>query len=72
VAMSAPGAERGVGVWGGGGGGLFVLTHFKALHFTANHFVSFLFPSITNDIRIIRPLLIVYYLHTNISRLNSM
>jgi hypothetical protein len=37
------------------GGALFVLTHFKALHFLTNHFLSYLFPSIVNDIHIIGP-----------------
>jgi len=41
------------------GGALFILAHFKALCFIANHFSSYLFPSITNDIHIIHPLLIV-------------
>jgi hypothetical protein len=41
-------------------GALFILAHFRALHSTASHFPSCLFPSITNDI------------HMSISRPNSM
>jgi hypothetical protein len=43
--------------WGGGGGwgALFILTLFRALHFTINHFPSYLFPSIIDDIHIIGP-----------------
>ncbi len=37
------------------GKALFVLAHLKALHFIANHFPSYLFPSIINDIHIIGP-----------------
>jgi hypothetical protein len=37
------------------GGALFTLTHFRALHSTTNHFPSYIFPSITNDIHIIGP-----------------
>jgi hypothetical protein len=37
------------------GGALFVLSHFKALCFTTNHFPSYLFPSIANDTDIIHP-----------------
>jgi hypothetical protein len=40
---------------------LFVLAHFKVLHFTINCFLSCLFPSITNDIHIIGPFLIVSF-----------
>jgi hypothetical protein len=32
---------------------LFTLTHFRALHFIANDFPSYLFPSIVNDTHII-------------------
>jgi hypothetical protein len=35
------------------GGTLFVLAHFRALHSTTNHFPSFLFPFIADDIHII-------------------
>jgi hypothetical protein len=35
------------------GRALFTLAHFKALHSTTNHFPSYLFPSIVNDIHII-------------------
>jgi len=35
------------------GGALFALAHFKALHFTVNHFSSCLFPSIVDDTHII-------------------
>jgi hypothetical protein len=41
------------------GGALFALTHFKALHFTISNFLSYLFPSITNDNHIIALLSIV-------------
>ncbi len=34
-------------------GALFALTHFRALHFTTNHFLSCLFPSNVDDIHII-------------------
>jgi hypothetical protein len=40
---------------------LFVLAHFRALHSTANHFPSYLFPSITNDTHIIGPLSIISF-----------
>ncbi len=39
-------------LWGGGGA-LFVLTHFRALHSIANHIPFCLFPSIVDDIHII-------------------
>jgi len=42
-------------------GALFALTHFKILLFTTNHFPSYLFPSIINDIYIIGPLSIVSF-----------
>ncbi len=32
------------------GRALFALTHFKALHFTISRFLSYLFPSIADDI----------------------
>jgi len=38
---------------------LFALAHFKALHSTINCFLSYLFPSIVDDIHIIGPLSIV-------------
>jgi hypothetical protein len=41
------------------GGALFVLVHLKALHSTFNHFPSYLFPSIIDDIHIIDPLSII-------------
>jgi hypothetical protein len=37
------------------GGALFALVQFRALCFTSSHFLSFLFPFITNDIHIISP-----------------
>jgi hypothetical protein len=37
------------------GGALFVLAHFRALHFLVNHFPSCFFPSIVDDIHIINP-----------------
>ncbi len=37
------------------GGALFALTHFKALHYTTNHFHSRLFPYIIDDTHIINP-----------------
>ncbi len=43
----------------GGGGGLFVLAHCKALCFTISHFPSCLFPSIAYERHIIGPLSIV-------------
>jgi len=43
------------------GGALFILAHFKALCFITSHFPSYLFPSITNDIHIICPPLIVSF-----------
>jgi len=42
------------------GAALFALTHFKALR-SLNHFPSFIFPSITNDIHIIGPLSIISF-----------
>ncbi len=51
------------------GGALFALTHFRALCSIADHFFKNLFPSITNDNHIIRPLLL-YHLHMNIFRQN--
>jgi hypothetical protein len=36
-------------------GALFALTHFRALHFTSNHFLSCLLPSIVDNIHIIGP-----------------
>jgi hypothetical protein len=41
------------------GGALFVLAHFRALHFIVSHFTSCLFPSIIDDTHIIGPLSIV-------------
>jgi hypothetical protein len=41
------------------GGALFVLAHFRALHFIVSHFTSCLFPSIVDDTHIIGPLSIV-------------
>jgi len=41
--------------WGEGGGALFALAHFRTLHSIANHFPSYLFPSIANDTHIIGP-----------------
>jgi hypothetical protein len=38
-----------------GGGALFALTHFKVLRSIVNHFLSCLFPSIADDIDVIRP-----------------
>jgi len=43
------------------GGALFVLAHFKALSFIANHFLSCLFPSIIDDTHIIASFLIVSF-----------
>jgi len=40
---------------------LFTLVHFKALHFIANYFLSFLFPCIVDDIHIISPPSIVLF-----------
>jgi hypothetical protein len=37
------------------GGALCALVHLKTLHFTFNHFPSYLFPSIIDDIHIIDP-----------------
>ncbi len=37
------------------GRALFALTHFRALHFTINHFPSYIFLSIINDTHIINP-----------------
>jgi hypothetical protein len=37
------------------GGALFTLTHFMAMRFTTNHFLSCLFPTIANDNHIIGP-----------------
>jgi hypothetical protein len=45
------------------GGGIFVLAHFKALHSIANHFPSYMFPSIIDDTHIIGPLSIVSSTH---------
>jgi len=45
------------------GGALFVLTHFRALHSTSNHFPSCLFPSIVDDTHIIGPPSIVSYVY---------
>jgi hypothetical protein len=42
-------------------GALFVLAHFKVLHFITNHFPSCVFPSIANDIHIISPPLIASF-----------
>jgi hypothetical protein len=52
------------------GGALFVLVHFRALHFITSRFPSCLFPSIANDIHIISPLQL-YHLHMSTSKLNS-
>jgi putative effector of murein hydrolase len=43
------------------GGALFTLTHFKVLRFIANHFPSYLFPSIIDDNHIIGPPSIVSF-----------
>ncbi len=43
------------------GRALFALTHFRALCFTTNHFLSCLFPSIVDDIHIIGPPSIVSF-----------
>ncbi len=45
--------------WGGEGGALFVLTHFRALCFIASHFPFRLFPFIVDDTHIIGPLSII-------------
>jgi hypothetical protein len=37
------------------GKALFALVHFKALHFIISHFPSYIFPSITSNIHMIRP-----------------
>jgi len=50
-----------LGGGGGGWGALFALTHFKALHYIANHFHYCIFPSIVDDIHIIGPPSIVSY-----------
>jgi hypothetical protein len=50
-------------------GPLFVLTHFKTLHSATNCFLSYLFPSIIDDIHIISPPQL-YHLHMNISKPN--
>jgi hypothetical protein len=42
-------------------GALFALADFRVLSFTANHFPSYLFSSIANDIYIIAPLSIVSF-----------
>jgi hypothetical protein len=41
------------------GRALFILAHFKVLHYIINHFPSYLFPSITDDTHIISPFSIV-------------
>ncbi len=41
------------------GKALFALVHFRALHFITSHFPSYLFPFITSDTHMIRPLSIV-------------
>jgi hypothetical protein len=46
---------------GGGGGKLFALAHFKALHSIISHFPFYLFPSIVDNIHIIDPLSIVSF-----------
>jgi len=51
---------------GAGGGTLFSLTHFRALHSIINHFPSCLFPSIVDDTHIIGPPSIKLYLHMSI------
>jgi hypothetical protein len=43
------------------GGTLFDLAHFRALHSIINHFPSYLFPSIIDDIHIIGPPFIVSF-----------
>jgi hypothetical protein len=43
------------------GRALFVLAHFRALRSIANHFHSYLFPSIADDIHIISPFSIVSF-----------
>jgi hypothetical protein len=50
------------------GGALFALTHLKALRSKTNHFPSYLFPSITDDIHIIGPIPL-YLLHMDTFRL---
>jgi len=52
-------------------GALFSLIHLRALYSTISHFLSYLFPSITDDIHIIGPLPL-YPLHMNIFKLNFM
>jgi hypothetical protein len=46
------------------GGAFFTLTHFKALHSIANHFLSCLFLFITDDIHIIGPPQLYHLLRT--------
>ncbi len=41
------------------GGALFVVAHSRALHSITSHFLSYLFPSIVNDIHTIGPPFIV-------------
>jgi hypothetical protein len=45
------------------GGALFILAYFIILHYTTSHFPFYLFPFITNVIRIISPPLIVSFTH---------
>jgi hypothetical protein len=40
---------------------LFILAHFRILHYIANHFPSCLLPSIVNDIHIVGPFSIVSF-----------
>jgi hypothetical protein len=46
------------------GRALSTLTHFKAMHFITNHFLSCLFSSITNDTHIIGPLHCIFCIWT--------
>jgi hypothetical protein len=58
ITPSAMGIRQG-DPWGGGA--LFTLAHFRALHSIMNHFPYCLFPSIANDTHIIGPFSIVSY-----------
>ncbi len=48
------------------GRALFILTHFTVLPYITNHFLSYLFPSITNNTHIISPFSIVSSIYEHI------